>query len=85
MGKSEIFNKFMEYMVRFASIKSIVALKDGFILTLPLTLVGSAFLLVACFPIAGWGALMSSIRHGFSVTAKNTRLVLKCRKVCQPV
>ena len=61
MGKSEIFNKFMEYMVRFASIKSIVALKDGFILTLPLTLVGSAFLLVACFPIAGWGALMSSI------------------------
>ena len=63
MGKSEIFNKFMEYMVRFASIKSIVALKDGFILTLPLTLVGSAFLLVACFPIAGWGALMSSIRR----------------------
>ena len=61
MGKSEIFNKFMEYMVRFASIKSIVALKDGFILTLPLTLVGSAFLLVACFPIAGWGSLMSSI------------------------
>ena len=48
-------------MVRFASIKSVVALKDGFILTLPLTLVGSAFLLVACFPIAGWGALMSSL------------------------
>ena len=61
MGKSELFNKFMEYMVRFASIKSVVALKDGFILTLPLTLVGSAFLLVACFPIAGWGALMSSL------------------------
>ena len=61
MSKQKIFDRFMEYMVRFASIKAIVALKDGFILTLPLTLVGSLFLLVACFPIAGWGELMAGI------------------------
>lgn len=61
MSKQKIFDRFMEYMVRFASIKAIVALKDGFILTMPLTLVGSLFLLIACFPIAGWNDLMVSV------------------------
>lgn len=61
MGKQQVFDRFLEYMVRFANIKSVVALKDGFILTLPLTLTGSLFLLIACFPIAGWGELMSSV------------------------
>ena len=61
MSKEKIFNCFMDYMVRFASVKAIVALKDGFILTMPLTLVGSLFLLIACFPIAGWNDFMMSI------------------------
>jgi len=60
MVENKLFNKFMEGMVRFASIKAVVALKDGFILTLPLTLVGSLFLLIACFPIAGWNDLMTA-------------------------
>ncbi len=61
MDKEKIFNRFMDYMVRFASIKAVVALKDGFILTMPLTLVGSLFLLIACFPIAGWNDFMVSL------------------------
>ena len=61
MGKQQVFDRFLEYMVRFANIKSVVALKDGFILTLPLTLTGSLFLLIACFPIAGWGEFMTSV------------------------
>ena len=58
--KQELFDKFLDYMVRFASIKAIVALKDGFILTLPLTLIGSLFLLIACLPFDGYGPFMAA-------------------------
>ena len=60
MNRQEIFDKFLEYMVRFAEIRAVTALKDGFILTLPLTLVGSVFLLVANLPIAGYGDFMAA-------------------------
>lgn len=55
------FEKFLELMVQFAEIKAIVALKDGFILTLPLTLVGSIFLLIANLPIAGYAEFMAGL------------------------
>lgn len=59
MGKQEVFDRLLEYMVRFANIRSVVALKDGFILTLPLTMRGSLSSLVSSFPLAGWRELMT--------------------------
>ena len=58
MSKQELFDKFLDYMVRFAEIKAVAALKDGFILTLPLTLAGSVFLLIANLPIGGYSDFM---------------------------
>ncbi|MDF2566361.1 MAG: celB [Massilibacillus sp.] len=62
MGKlQDSFDKFIEYIVRFAEIKAVIALKDGFILTLPITLVGSVFLLIMCFPINGYSDFMAGV------------------------
>lgn len=55
-----LFDKFLESMVRFADLKAVVALKDGFILTLPLTLAGSVFLLIGNLPIAGYPEFMAA-------------------------
>ena len=46
MSRQEMFNKFLEVMNRFAQIKAIVAVKDGFIMTTPFTICGSLFLLI---------------------------------------
>ena len=61
MNRQELFNKFLEVMNRFAQIKAIVAVKDGFIMTTPFTICGSLFLLIACLPIPGWNELMVSM------------------------
>lgn len=61
MNRQELFNKFLEVMNRFAQIKAVVAIKDGFIMTTPFTICGSLFLLIACLPIPGWNELMSGI------------------------
>ena len=37
MTKQEIFDKFIEFMGRFAEIKAVAALRDGFIMTTPFT------------------------------------------------
>ena len=61
MSRQEMFDKFLEVMNRFAQIKAIVAVKDGFIMTTPFTICGSLFLLIACLPIPGWNELMVSM------------------------
>ena len=61
MNRQELFNKFLEVMNRFAQIKAVVAIKDGFIMTTPFTICGSLFLLIACLPIPGWNELMSGL------------------------
>lgn len=61
MNRQEMFNKFLEVMNRFAQIKAVVAIKDGFIMTTPFTICGSLFLLIACLPIPGWDELMSGM------------------------
>lgn len=61
MSREEMFNKFLEVMNRFAQIKAIVAVKDGFIMTTPFTICGSLFLLIACLPIPGWNELMCGL------------------------
>lgn len=61
MNKQEIFDKFLEIMSNFAQIKSVVALRDGFIMTTPFTIGGSLFLLIANLPIPGYPEFMASI------------------------
>lgn len=44
-------DKVIPIIMRFISLKGVVALKDGLLYTMPLTIVGSVFLLLANFPI----------------------------------
>lgn len=61
MTKQEIFDKFVEFMARFAEYKAVAALRDGFIMTTPFTICGSLFLLIANLPIPGYPELMASM------------------------
>ncbi len=59
MGRLErIFEKFMPFFFRFANAKPTLAIKDGFILTMPMTIIGSLFLLILAAPIPGWAETM---------------------------
>ncbi|MFD1804723.1 PTS sugar transporter subunit IIC [Mixta tenebrionis] len=51
----------LNILARIASTKALVALKDGFILTMPATLIGSLFLLAANLPVAGYQDFMASL------------------------
>lgn len=44
-------NKVIPLVMRFVTLKGVVALKDGLLYSMPLTIVGSIFLLLANFPI----------------------------------
>ncbi len=57
----KIFEKFLEVVVRISNTKALTALKDGFVLTMPITLIGSLFLLVAFFPIPGYDTFMAGL------------------------
>ena len=61
MNKQELFDKFIEFMGNFAQIKAVVALRDGFIMTTPFTIVGSLFLLIANLPLPGYPEFMAGI------------------------
>lgn len=61
MNKQEMFDKFIEFMGNFAQIKAVVALRDGFIMTTPFTIVGSAFLLIANLPVPGYPEFMAGL------------------------
>ena len=39
----------------------LIAIRDGFLITTPLLIVGSIFLLIANFPIPGWDEMMASV------------------------
>ncbi len=47
--------------MKFANFKIIKSLKNGFIRTIPFTLIGSVFLLIANIPISGYDAFMAGI------------------------
>ena len=57
----EMFNKMLDGFMKVVNTKSMIAIKDGFLLTMPVTLVGSIFLLIGNFPIPGWGDFMAGI------------------------
>ncbi|EKP0309941.1 PTS sugar transporter subunit IIC, partial [Aeromonas veronii] len=54
-------SKIMPQVMRFVNSRPIKAIKDGFLFTMPLTIIGSVFLLLAFIPIPGYGDLMASI------------------------
>ncbi|MCI1649286.1 PTS sugar transporter subunit IIC [Bifidobacterium tibiigranuli] len=56
---TNIAQKALDLFVKFASTKAITALKDGFVLSMPATLVGSIFLLLANLPIPGYADFMA--------------------------
>lgn len=59
MGRLEsVFEKFTPFFLRFANAKPTLAIKDGFILTMPMTIIGSLFLLILAAPIPGWEEAM---------------------------
>lgn len=58
---SKIVEKFQLYVSRFSTTKAIIAMKDGIMLTLPLTIVGSVFLLLRNMPISNWDVWMTNL------------------------
>ncbi len=54
-------NGILDKILVVVNSKSIVAIKEGFMLTMPLTIIGSVFLLIAFVPIEGYGEFMSGI------------------------
>ena len=46
MDRQKLFDSFIEFMGRFAQLKAVAALRDGFIMTTPFTICGSVFLLL---------------------------------------
>lgn len=58
---NEIANKIIPFANKFANLKPIKAIKDGIMITVPLTIIGSIFLLLADMPISGWANFMANI------------------------
>lgn len=54
-------DKILPYVMKFVNSKPIKAIKEGFIYTMPLTIIGSLFLLLAFIPIPGYGDFMAGI------------------------
>ncbi|MBT1174696.1 PTS sugar transporter subunit IIC [Bifidobacterium sp. LC6] len=57
----EFGNKLLNGFMKFATTKAVTALKDGFVLTMPATLVGSLFLLLANLPFEGYTDFMNNL------------------------
>ena len=52
MSLSNTMNdKVVPIVMKFVNLKAVQALKDGMLYTLPLNVIGSMFLLIACFPL----------------------------------
>lgn len=54
-------DKILPHLMKFVNSKPIKAIKEGFILTMPLTIIGSLFLLLAFIPINGYNDFMAGI------------------------
>jgi len=58
---NEKVNAVMPYVMGFVNSKPVRAIKDGFLYTMPLTIIGSVFLLLAFIPIPGYNEFMASV------------------------
>lgn len=57
----DFFDKFIELANRFGQVRSVRALRDGMILTMPFTVGGSIFLLIANLPFPGYVEFVAGI------------------------
>jgi PTS system cellobiose-specific IIC component len=53
--------KVVPVVMKFVNLKGVQALKDGMLFTLPLNIIGSIFLLIACFPVKAFTDAMAGI------------------------
>ncbi|RBP70192.1 PTS system cellobiose-specific IIC component [Alkalibaculum bacchi] len=53
MNTKDFGNKLMEVMMKFVNMKGVIALKEGMLSILPLTVVGSIFLIIGALPFKG--------------------------------
>jgi len=60
-GIMQKVDKILPHIMKFVNSKPITAIKDGFIYTMPLTIIGSVFLLLAFVPIPGYGDFMANL------------------------
>jgi len=59
--RQELLDKISESAGNFIRLRSVAALRDGFIMTSPFTIVGSVFLLLANLPIPGYTEFVTEI------------------------
>lgn len=57
----KIFDSLLDVLVKFSTTKAMTALKDGFVITMPITLLGSVFMLLANIPVNGYAEFMTGI------------------------
>ena len=57
----EKINKILPHVMKFVNSKAVTAMKEGFLMTMPLTIIGSVFLLLAFVPISGYEGFMAGI------------------------
>lgn len=72
-----IRSKLEEWIGMFSTTTAINALKNGVVATLPLTMLGSIFLLISAFPITGWNEIMTGLlgeswKYPFTQISSNT-------------
>lgn len=58
MNKKSFLKKLESFSFKIAREKHLLALRDGLILSMPLILIGSVFLIIAAFPIPAWGTYL---------------------------
>ncbi|MGX7352015.1 PTS sugar transporter subunit IIC [Enterococcus canis] len=58
---SKLENVLMPVAVKLGQNKALIAIRDGFLITTPLIIVGSIFLLIANFPVPGWSEFWANI------------------------
>lgn len=56
-----IEEKMVPKVAKFSNLRYIKALRSGFFAIMPLTIIGSIFLLIADFPVNGYADFMASI------------------------
>ena len=64
-------DKILPVVLKFVNSKPVKSIKDGFIYTMPLTIIGSIFLLLAFIPVNGYNEFMAKAfgaEHTFYVT-----------------
>ena len=58
-------SRLMEALAKFASARILVGIRDGLAMIIPFTFIGSIFMIIGYFPIAGWSDKVASVQYFF--------------------